>query len=58
MPYDTHNRWVHGVLAEAAKTLPDLTLVRAGPKQCAAQRGVRRGYSNLALSPATGDHGF
>jgi hypothetical protein len=22
MPYDTHNRWVHGVLAEAAKTLP------------------------------------
>lgn len=24
MPYDTHNRWVHGVLSEAAQSLPDL----------------------------------
>ncbi|SUZ32320.1 hypothetical protein ROE7235_02076 [Roseibaca ekhonensis] len=24
MPYDTQNRWVHGVLAQAEQTLPDL----------------------------------
>lgn len=32
MPYDTHNRWVHGVLAEATHALPDLPWSRAAKR--------------------------
>lgn len=40
MPYDTHNRWVHGVLAEASLSLPDLPWSRAAKqaKRLAAAR--------------------
>ncbi|MCC1480029.1 hypothetical protein J1C52_00090 [Roseibaca sp. Y0-43] len=40
MPYDTHNRWVHGVLAEAAKTIPDLPWSRQAKqaKRAAAEK--------------------
>lgn len=32
MPYDTHNRWVYCVLAEAARALPDLPWSRAAKR--------------------------
>ena len=51
MPYDTHNRWVHGVPAEAAKTLPDLPWSRRAKH---ARRSAASGGFHLALSPATG----
>lgn len=51
MPYDTHNRWVHGVLAEAAKTLPDLPWSRRAKH---ARRSTASSGFHLAPSPATG----